>query len=522
MLRAALFQRKSRSGWLEELDGIREDALQEHEGGVANVVDAEDIWTDLRDGGEYEDPHEISSLYATDATPDLPVTKPAARNGKSKPKSAPVAAEAPAPPQPQVAAPAPPPPPPAPPVEAPAAVIDEAWPPAVDPILPTSSQYDDQIWVQPAPHPIRPSEMWHPAELAPVPLGEESFEPIPEERVASADLMDPTYNPRLDPARSAPAPDPVLAPAPAADQRTTSQLESELIDRADPALIEPIESAGNLVNGPVGRRVRRDRPVERPKASLPPRDAHQPLADRGEQSPLPTAPLPPAALPTRSHRLPGLELPATPSSVVPPRPAAAPAPEAVAAPAPVAPAPAPVVAEPVAAPAPVAPAPAPAPVAEAPAPAPAPAPETPAPTPIAIAEDGLVDAPGTIVRIGGERRARALGTPSGVVVALDEGWCWASPGEGAAAALRIVLPAATLTVDPGATALAVVEADGSVFVVVAAGSAHLDRGGDGAAVARGTIVMLDPSGAAQMDAATDAEIEADPIVAENLVLDAEL
>ena len=70
MLPAALFQRKSRSGWLEELDGIREDALEQHDGGVANVVDAEDIWTDLRDGGEYEDPHEISSLYATDETPD--------------------------------------------------------------------------------------------------------------------------------------------------------------------------------------------------------------------------------------------------------------------------------------------------------------------------------------------------------------------------------------------------------------------------------------------------------------------
>ena len=35
----------------------------------------------------------------------------------------------------------------------------------------------DQIWVQPAPHPIRPSEMWHPAELAPAPLPRRTSSP---------------------------------------------------------------------------------------------------------------------------------------------------------------------------------------------------------------------------------------------------------------------------------------------------------------------------------------------------------
>jgi hypothetical protein len=159
--------------------------------------------------------------------------------------------------------------------------------------------------------------------------------------------------------------------------------------------------------------------------------------------------------------------------------------------------------------------------ASAPAVAPAPAP-TPEPAPIAIGTDGLVHAPGTIVRIGGARRARAAGSPDGVVIALDEGWCWASPGDGAAAALRIDLAIGSLTVEPGATALAVVEADGSVFLVVAAGDAHLERDGDRTPIARGTIVMIDPSGATQSDAATDAEIESDPIVAENLALDAEL
>ncbi|WP_421119399.1 hypothetical protein ACE2AJ_18895 [Aquihabitans daechungensis] len=550
MLRAALFQRKSRTGWLEELDGIREDALEEP-GAGADVVDASGIWTDLRDGGEYADPHEIASLYATDATPDLPVTAPAGktpaktgtrsgRKGRGAPVDQPLpepsvatdpvlatAASAVAPAGPTAdAPPPPPPPPPAPevpavsetpeaPVHEPAAVIaDDVRSAAAGTPAAPGSQYDDQIWVQPAPHPIRPSEMWHPAELAPVPLGEESFEPMAEERVTSADLMDPTYSPRFD---SVPTPAALPEAPPAAasvEDRTMADLEAELVAGADVAVAAPVASSvatsPGLVNGPVGRRVRRDRPAERPRASLPPPEALQPSLDRGEQSPLPTQPLPPAALPTRSNRLPGIELPATPGSVVAPRtvgpaPAAAPEPVARAVPAP-------------------APEPAPIPVAEvAPTPEPAvPATPAPAPAPIVIGHDGLVDAPGTIVRIGGNRRARAAGTPDGVVVSLDDGWCWASPGEGAAAALRIDLPAATLTVEPGATALAVVEADGSVFIVVAAGDAHLESGGDGAAVARGTIVMIDPSGAAQSDAATDAEIESDPIVAENLALDAEL
>ncbi|MEZ5204095.1 MAG: hypothetical protein R2701_06865 [Acidimicrobiales bacterium] len=93
-MRAALFQRKSRSGWLEELDGIREDALATPDGTVGEVVDAGDIWTDLRDGGEYSDPHEISSLYATDETPDLPSprtapAKPGRTRGRGKAKSQP-------------------------------------------------------------------------------------------------------------------------------------------------------------------------------------------------------------------------------------------------------------------------------------------------------------------------------------------------------------------------------------------------------------------------------------------------
>lgn len=558
MMRAALFQRKSRSGWLEELDGIREEALHDPDAG-ADVVEASGIWTDLRDGGEYDDPHEISSLYATDATPDLPVThapRPSRARSKAKaPAPAPAPSAAPAPPAADAPPPPPPPPvhdappPPAPevpqvaeqpvapeePVVAatePVAVADDVRAAATGPVAAPGAPYDDQIWVQPAPHPIRPSEMWHPAELAPTPLGEESFEPVAEERVASADLMDPTYAPSTDVAATA-ADAPITAAAAAIDERTAAAPESELVAGADVAVTGTAQASGGLVNGPVGRRVRRDRPTPRPKASLPVPDGVVPVDDRGDRSPLPVAPLPPAALPSRANRLPGVELPAVPGSVVPPpavpaaaAPVAPVAPEPVAAEAPTPPA----SAEVAAAPAPVAPVEAPVaaepvitepvaaePVAVAPASAAPPAPE-----PLDIGRDGIVAAPGTIVRIGGSRRARASGTPDGVVVALEEGWCWASPGEGAAAALRIELPSGGLTIQPGATALAVVEADRSAFLVVAAGEAVLERDGDRQVIPRGTIVMIDPSGVAQSDAASDAEIESDPIVAENLVLDAEL
>ena len=83
LVQSALFQRKSRSGWLDELDEIREGALRDGE--IDDGVSVSDIWTDLRDGGSYEDPHEISGLYASDDTPDAPGPKePPRRKEKAK------------------------------------------------------------------------------------------------------------------------------------------------------------------------------------------------------------------------------------------------------------------------------------------------------------------------------------------------------------------------------------------------------------------------------------------------------
>jgi hypothetical protein len=68
----------------------------------------------------------------------------------------------------------------------------------------------------------------------------------------------------------------------------------------------------------------------------------------------------------------------------------------------------------------------------------------------------------------------------------------------------------------------VVEGDGSSFVIVADGSATLRHRSGTDELVGGTIVLIDGDGGIQADQATLAEIESDPIVAENLAADAEL
>lgn len=264
-----------------------------------------------------------------------------------------------------------------------------------------------------------------------------------------------------------------------------------------------------LVAGPVGRRVRRDRPSERRRPALPtvetitqaPIDAAAtapspapateqgdhgtPSVDRGDRSPLPTHPLPPAALPSRANRLPAMDsLPATPSAVSPgdlpqitPPPAEEPShPDG-------------------------------APVAEE----------------LAIGSDGMVAVDGMIVRSGGTaHRVGAIRVDGSPIVTIAEGWCWVSPGGAPVDEVVVVLPQAQVRIPGRATALAVVEQDGSAFVIVADGTVALRRTDDAVDLERGSIAMVDPTGGTQVDRASDEEIQSDPIVAENLSLGAEL
>ncbi|MCB0971145.1 MAG: hypothetical protein KDA97_06460 [Acidimicrobiales bacterium] len=579
LVQTALFQRKSRSGWLEELDEIRESALRDGE--LDDGVSVSDIWTDLRDGGSYEDPHEISGLYADDETPEAPpAPEPPRRKertkakGKAKAKGTAVEAEAPPIAAPPIAGPevdlgggfgAPP-------AVAAEPVVHEmprstglplAEPPATPaPELAPAASAEaegEQLWVQPSPHPIRPSEMWHPVEMSSPSLGDPSLDPALEERVSSAELDQGTS-----------------AVPPFEFQEMTAALEAELVAAADVTVVGeasreatlPIAGGdGPLVGAPVGRRNRRDRPTlptsptagpaatPAPVHDLPPVQdlppiqdvpaAHQappvhdapaardlpPLGDRGDTSPLPSEPLPPAALPSPESRL-----PLAPREEPVPAPAAGPALPTALAPAveaPEAPAPAPTSTvedgprlfsrppTPAAlAPTPEATAPAltPEPAAQA---ALAPTPE-PAPRPMVVGPDGMVDVPGTIVRVRSEAEVAVAATGDLVELAIDRGWAWVSPGDGSPTAVRIELPNASVRVAPGATALAVAEVDGSAFVVVADGAVDLERTDAAGPLARGALAMVDESGAVGLDHATDAEIEADPIVSENLALDAEL
>jgi hypothetical protein len=491
----ALFQRKSRAGWLEELDGIREASLDGAEEGVDAVGEAEDIWTDLRAGGEYVDPHEISSLYATDATPDDP-----GKGKRKQPRPRP-ARSGTAGPAPEVASPTPeattapstaelpPPPPPPPSVEAPP-LPGEPAPPLTTP----STGDADQLWIQPAPHPVHPNEMWHPAELTPTPLvdadqtgpvahGAGPTGPSPDQPTPSYDRLrtgfladdDPSSDPVVPDVAEAdadPASEPSAAAATAASRIDgvfdPARLETELVGAAESTVFEPpmpTRSAEDLplISGPIARKVRRDRPRNvlpgsasaNANASTTTTEATPASAifTRDERSPLPEPPLPPAAVPTRVA-----------SGAAP-------------------------FAEPGSAP---------------------------------VGPDGLVDVPGTIVRLGRAGGSAGAVDPELVAVTLGAGWCWVAPGEGAPLPVRIDLQDVTFTVHPGSTAVAVVEGDGSSFVIVADGSATLRHRSGTDELVGGTIVLIDGDGGIQADQATLAEIESDPIVAENLAADAEL
>lgn len=247
----------------------------------------------------------------------------------------------------------------------------------------------------------------------------------------------------------------------------------------------------------MGRRPRPDRPrASLPLAPIRSRDLREPE----ERSPLPEAPLPPAAPPARH-----LDLG-----------------EALAAPAPWAGEPEVEVEPAVERPTDVVPVgaldthrsglPEPLPVTEA---------QPLPPRLIERSTTGELDVDAPIVRLSEDAEAGTTGTFEGVDVTLAEGWCWVAPEAGRIALpVRIHIPTATLTFGDGSSGLAVVEADGTTFLVVAAGTADLSRGADRLSLVTGSMVLLPHDGRPQIDRAGEDEITADPIVARNRALDA--
>jgi hypothetical protein len=148
--------------------------------------------------------------------------------------------------------------------------------------------------------------------------------------------------------------------------------------------------------------------------------------------------------------------------------------------------------------------------------------------PLSVDADAMVADAGVRLRLGGNYRRVARTAQDEVEVTLgadgdaapSDGWCWVTPELPSMVEVRVELPAAMVIVRPGATALTVLEADGSSFVMVVDGEAMLDREGEVVAVGPSSVAMIDRDGGVEVDQAEPSEIEADPLVARNRALDA--
>jgi hypothetical protein len=150
--------------------------------------------------------------------------------------------------------------------------------------------------------------------------------------------------------------------------------------------------------------------------------------------------------------------------------------------------------------------------------------------PLTVGADGVVADAGARLRLGGAHQQVVRTAHDDVVVTLGrasedaapaDGWCWVAPPDGGPAIdVRVELPAAMVAVRPGATALTVLEPDGSSFVMVIDGEAMVDHDGEPVTVGPNCVALIDRHGGIEVDHAERSEIEADSLVARNRELDA--
>lgn len=343
---------------------------------------------------------------------------------------------------------------------------------------------------QPAPHPVRPQELWHP-DVTQEPV--EIPPPPAEERIGQAELEGAENAParfrfnrlkRVSPGETPAEPN----VAPGADASTADAggegpvddvLFGELFtsDRV-PSSTEGLGSGaaplvptsggitGGLINGPVRRNPRSSGRALRP---LPERDL-PPLARSDESDVAPVAVSAPAAT---SHDVvtdPSDEHEAAPPVDAPVDPTAATALEAE-------------------------------------------------PLPFVVDADGVVDVDDGVIRLAPDADAAVTDDGSTLSVALTEGWCWVAL-DGDARTLTVAAGGIALQCPPVTTVLVTVDSTGR-FVVVVRGEAILLAGDRRIRLRTGAMAFL-PHGTdeAQVDVATDAEIASDDLVARNLELDA--
>lgn len=333
----------------------------------------------------------------------------------------------------------------------------------------------------PAPHPVRPQELWHP-DVTPQPV---DLPPPPtEERIDQAELESTEGAPgrfrfnrlrRVSPGEAAVEPPDVPARGarvPEAEEEPIGDvLFGELFtsDRipsggeglgsdAAPLVPQPGGAPGGLINGPVRRNPRGSGRALTPRPELQPRvEVPTEQAETNPRDGLPV-PAPMAALDDHDA-----------DPVVEPT----------------------VVAE-----------------------------QEPVARTPAVDADGSVELGDASLRLAPD--AEATVTDDGTVcsVALVAGWCWAALGD-SERQLTITTDGIVLQCPEATTALVTVDDTGR-FVVVVRGEAVLAVGSRRIRLRAGAMAFLPHgSGEAQVDVATEAEITADPLVTRNLELDAQ-
>lgn len=145
----------------------------------------------------------------------------------------------------------------------------------------------------------------------------------------------------------------------------------------------------------------------------------------------------------------------------------------------------------------------------------------PAARPIPVDDDGTVVVRAGVVRLGPGVHADVRHDSGRIRVDLPGSWCWVTLGSDAEP-VTVSVPSGTVALDPGTTALVTVEDDASTFVAVAAGHGVLVEPHGSTPLPAGSVALAPIGGPAQVDQASPAEIEADPLVAHNRDLDTQL
>lgn len=346
----------------------------------------------------------------------------------------------------------------------------------------------------PAPHPVRPQEMWHPG-VTPLPV---DLPPPPnEERIDQAELngtdsapgrfrfnrlrrvspgeapSDPIEVPASDPAREEPIGDVLFGELFTSD-RIPSGTEG-LGSGAAPLVPRSGGASGALINGPVRRSARDAGPVLHP----PPGTHREPQVDEpddrfedGDPDELPVAAsVAPSGEPTQDlvdDRIPDADDDHDADPVAEPTVAAEQASQ---------------------------------------------------PQLLVAGIDGSVDVGGTSLRLATDADAIVADHGSIVSVRLSDGWCWVALGDDERP-IEVVTVGTSLQCGAATTALAAVDDTGR-FVVVVRGEAVLSVGVRRIRLRTGAMAFL-PHGSdeAQVDVASEIEVATDPLVALNLGLDA--